>query len=107
MPESEPSLQSDSPRPEELRKAYKHLARKFHPDESQRYPLTISKLDADGFKHLGSEYIERTRQHRGDRVMFTDKHPNNFAHVGLLHLILPNAKIINARRAKGRKRLTA
>ena len=72
--------------------------RKFHPDESQRYPLTISKLDADGFKHRGSEYIERTRRHRGDRPFFTDKNPNNFMHVGLLQLILPNAKIINAKR---------
>jgi hypothetical protein len=44
------------------------------------------------------EYIDRSRRHRGDRPFFTDKNPNNFVHVGLLHLILPNAKIINARR---------
>ena len=71
---------------------------KYHPDESLRYPITIAKLDADGFKGLGGEYIERTRRHRGDRPFFTDKNPNNFIHVGLLQLILPNAKIINARR---------
>ncbi len=71
---------------------------KYHPDESLRYPVTIAKLDADGFKGLGGEYIERTRRHRGDRPFFTDKNPNNFIHVGLLQLILPNAKIINARR---------
>ncbi len=63
-----------------------------------RYPTSIANLDADGFRRLGSEYIERTRRHRGDRPFFTDKNPNNFVHVGLLHLILPNAKIINARR---------
>jgi len=72
--------------------------KKFHADETRRYPITIANLDADGFKRLGSEYIERTRRHRGDRPFFTDKNPNNFAHVGLLQLILPNAKIINARR---------
>jgi len=55
-------------------------------------------MNADGFKRLGSQYIRRTRRHRGDSPFFTDKNPNNFLHVGLLHLILPNAKIINARR---------
>ncbi len=62
------------------------------------YPKNVAFLDEDGFKRLGSEYIERTRRHRGSRPFFTDKNPNNYVHVGLLHLILPNAKIINARR---------
>jgi tetratricopeptide (TPR) repeat protein len=48
---------------------------------------------------LGEEYIERTRVHRKtDRPRFTDKMPNNWQHVGLIRLILPNAKIIDARR---------
>ena len=63
-----------------------------------RYPKSVANIDSDDFRKLGSEYIERTRRHRGDRPFFTDKNPNNFVHVGLLHLILPNAKIINARR---------
>ena len=63
-----------------------------------RYPQSLNNLRADGFNRLGSEYIERTRRHRGSRPFFTDKNPNNFEHVGLLHLILPNGKIINARR---------
>lgn len=63
-----------------------------------RYPTSVANLSADGFKRLGNNYIERTRQFRGSRLFFTDKNPNNFVHVGLLHLILPNAKIINARR---------
>lgn len=63
-----------------------------------RYPTSIASIEADGFKRLGGEYIERTRRHRGSRLFFTDKNPNNFVHVGLIHLILPNAKIINARR---------
>ncbi len=63
-----------------------------------RYPTSVANIDEDGFKSLGSESIERTRRHRGDRPFFTDKNPNNHVHVGFLHLILPNAKIINARR---------
>ena len=63
-----------------------------------RYPTSVANMNADGFKRLGNEYIERTRRYRGSRPFFTDKNPNNFVHVGLLHLILPNAKIINARR---------
>ena len=48
---------------------------------------------------LGEEYLQRTRiQRRTDRPLFIDKLPNNWAHVPLIHLILPNAKIIDARR---------
>ena len=47
---------------------------------------------------MGVEYLERSLRHRGEAPFFTDKNPNNFVHVGLLDLILPNAKIINARR---------
>jgi tetratricopeptide (TPR) repeat protein len=63
-----------------------------------QYPTSVANIEGDEFKSLGSEYIERTRRHRGGRPFFTDKNPNNHMHVGLLHLILPNAKIINARR---------
>lgn len=62
------------------------------------YPRTIINLSEEKFKSLGGEYIERTLRHRSDLPFFTDKNPNNFIHVGLLHLILPNAKIIDARR---------
>lgn len=63
-----------------------------------RYPTSIRNLNQEGFRRIGQNYIKRTHQHRGDSPFFTDKNPNNFVHVGLLHLILPNAKIINARR---------
>ena len=63
-----------------------------------RYPKSVANIDASEFSRLGSEYLERTRRHRGGSPFFTDKNPNNFVHVGFLHLILPNAKIINARR---------
>ena len=63
-----------------------------------RYPVSVKNMDAAEFKQLGDEYIERTRRHRGERAFFTDKNPNNFMHLGVMHLILPNAKFINARR---------
>jgi len=47
---------------------------------------------------LGEEYMERTRIQRSGAAFFIDKMPNNFSHIGLIHLILPNAKIIDARR---------
>jgi tetratricopeptide (TPR) repeat protein len=63
------------------------------------YPECLRNLDAAGLKVLGEEYLERARQHRTtDRPFFIDKMPDNFAHIGLIHLILPNAKIIDARR---------
>ena len=67
-------------------------------DPPARYPTSVANIDADGFRQMGMEYIERSRRHRGEAPRFTDKNPNNFVHVGLLRLILPNAKIINARR---------
>ena len=63
------------------------------------YPECLTDLDAADFSALGEEYLARTRVHRKtDRPYFIDKMPNNFAHVGLIHLILPNAKIVDARR---------
>jgi tetratricopeptide (TPR) repeat protein len=63
------------------------------------HPEIIGALDADDFKQLGEEYIERTRIHRKlGRAFFIDKMPSNFHHLGLLHLMLPKAKIIDARR---------
>ena len=51
------------------------------------------------FRAHGLQYLRETRaQRRSDKPFFTDKLPNNFSHVGFAHLILPNAKIINARR---------
>ena len=63
------------------------------------YPEALDALGADDLRALGEEYLERTRpQRKLGRPMFIDKMPNNFAHVGMIHLILPNAKIIDARR---------
>ena len=47
---------------------------------------------------MGSNFINETKIHRKNAPKFTDKMPNNFRHIGLIHLIMPNAKIIDARR---------
>jgi tetratricopeptide (TPR) repeat protein len=69
-----------------------------HFEIRERYPESMLQLDAKAFAELGALYVSRTRRHRAGRAHFVDKNPNNFVHVGLLHLILPNAKIIDARR---------
>ncbi|MGZ5934459.1 MAG: tetratricopeptide repeat-containing sulfotransferase family protein [Rhizomicrobium sp.] len=67
--------------------------------ETSRYPEILATLDSDAFYRLGTEYLEHTQiQRKLGRPHFIDKMPNNFAHVGLIHLILPNARIIDARR---------
>lgn len=67
--------------------------------DRDRYPRVLGELPALELKALGTDYIENTRIHRQGAPFFTDKMPNNFRHLGLIHLILPNAKIIDARRA--------
>jgi tetratricopeptide (TPR) repeat protein len=62
-------------------------------------PGGLASVSAEELHALGVEYLERTRVHRkSDKPYFIDKLPNNWAHIGLIHLILPNAKIIDARR---------
>lgn len=63
-----------------------------------RYPKSLVDIDPERLRQLGTEYIRRTRRFRGGSPFFTDKNPNNYVHAGLLHLILPNAKIVDARR---------
>jgi predicted Zn-dependent protease len=63
------------------------------------FSTMIRSLTPADRKRLGEEYVDRTRIHRKtDRPLFIDKLPNNWQHVGLIHLILPNAKIVDARR---------
>jgi len=59
----------------------------------------VEGLPADKFDELGGRYLELTRFHRRtDRTRFTDKYPGNWRQVGLIHAMLPNAKIIDIRR---------
>lgn len=66
--------------------------------EDNRYPGIMTDLPADQLKALGEAYINDTRIHRQNAPFFIDKMPNNFRHIGLIKMILPNAKIIDARR---------
>ena len=67
--------------------------------EDRAYPEILATLDPGQLADLGRDYVERTRVHRQtDKPFFIDKMPNNWAHTGLIRPILPNAKIIDARR---------
>lgn len=66
--------------------------------EGGRYPRILHELPAEKLKQLGERYIADTQIHRKGAPFFIDKMPNNFRHIGLISLILPNAKIIDARR---------
>jgi hypothetical protein len=62
------------------------------------YPQLLQDLTDEQLESMGRQYIEDTRIHRQGAPFFIDKMPNNFRHIGLIKLILPNAKIIDARR---------
>ncbi len=67
--------------------------------QTTSYHEVLATLGADELRELGERYIDRTRIHRKEGApFFIDKMPNNFAHIGLIHLALPNARIIDARR---------
>jgi len=69
------------------------------PDAEQRYPEQVGRLPLAELRALGERYLSETRvQRKTDAPFFIDKMPNNWESVGLIHLILPNAKIIDARR---------
>jgi hypothetical protein len=62
------------------------------------YPQILHDLTGEQLDQFGREFIEDTQMHRQGAPYFIDKMPNNFRHIGLIQLILPNAKIIDARR---------
>ena len=64
----------------------------------EKYPGVLAELAPEDFRRLGERYMTDTRAYRGDKPFFIDKMPNNFRHIGLIHLMLPNAKIIDVRR---------
>jgi hypothetical protein len=74
------------------------LGDKSRENPSGKYPEILAELTEDQCRELGESYLETTRIQRTDTPFFIDKMPNNFRHVGLIHLILPNSKIIDARR---------
>ena len=77
----------------------KRLRGRDEPGEAgPRYPKILAELDDDYFRRFGEQFIEDTRAYRGEAPYFIDKMPNNFFHIGLIRLILPNARVIDARR---------
>ena len=67
--------------------------------EEANYPGNLGELTAEQLTEFGEAFIRDTRIHRKlGKAFFIDKMPNNFRHIGLIQLILPNAKIIDARR---------
>src|SRR5260221_13896690 len=71
----------------------------YDPDlNNPRYPACLASMPADEFRALGEKYLADTRIYRTGKPFFIDKMPNNFRHIGLIHLMLPNARIIDARR---------
>ncbi len=65
---------------------------------SPRYPRILAEIDHSYFRRFGQQFIDDTRAYRGNAPFFIDKMPNNFFHIGLIRLILPKAKVIDARR---------
>jgi tetratricopeptide (TPR) repeat protein len=77
----------------------KRLAGRTRRSDESAYPETLATLAPDSLRALGEEYLERARIHRRTgKPFFVDKMPNNWAHVGFIHLILPKARIVDARR---------
>ena len=74
------------------------LRRRGRQSGGQGYPAILAELSDDELVAFGERFITDTRIHRKGAPLFIDKMPNNFRHIGLIHLILPNAKIIDARR---------
>jgi len=68
------------------------------PRSGQLFPQCVPDLAEETIRALGQQYLDQTRRHRGKAAFFTDKMPNNFAYVGFIKTLLPNAKIIDARR---------
>jgi tetratricopeptide (TPR) repeat protein len=67
-------------------------------EDENGYPQNLAQLSSDELRTMGEKFITDTEIHRQGAAFFIDKMPNNFRHIGLIKLILPNAKIIDARR---------
>jgi hypothetical protein len=74
------------------------LRRRGREGTSASYPEVLAELSADECEAFGQRFIDDTRIHRQGAPRFIDKMPNNFRHLGLIRLILPNARVIDARR---------
>jgi tetratricopeptide (TPR) repeat protein len=69
-----------------------------HDETAPAYPGNLRDMPAGRLRDFGEKYLADTQVYRTGKPYFIDKNPNNFRHIGLIHLILPNARIIDARR---------
>ncbi len=82
----------------DIQRAVHELQGREHDFANPRYPGVLAEMSQVDFTALGRRFIDDTRVFRTNRPFFIDKMPNNFRHIGLIRLMLPNAKIIDARR---------
>lgn len=83
----------------EIPRLAQDLNGRAHNEANPLYPGILRELAPADFKRMGEQYLADTLAYRtARRPLFIDKNPNNFRHIGLIHLILPNARIIDARR---------
>jgi tetratricopeptide (TPR) repeat protein len=75
-----------------------HQFRSRREGEPPLYPAILADLSPEEFRRFGEIYLEETRVYRHEAPFFIDKLPANHRNIGFIHLILPNAKIIDARR---------
>jgi predicted Zn-dependent protease len=95
---SHPQVEGTAELPDIIAMA-RHLAGRRNVDEESQYPEALAELSAAQCRELGEQYLRQTRiQRKQGTPFFIDKMPNNCMHVGLIHLILPRARIIDARR---------
>jgi tetratricopeptide (TPR) repeat protein len=77
----------------------RELSGRTRRSQPSKYPDALAELEPEALRALGERYLAQTRiQRKTDKPFFIDKMPNNWAHVGLIHLILPNARIVDTRR---------
>jgi tetratricopeptide (TPR) repeat protein len=95
---SHPAVEGTTELPDVISMA-KDLREQADTGEIAVYAEVLAGKSAAELRGLGEQYIESTRVHRKtDRPFFIDKMPNNFLHIGMIQLVLPKAKIIDARR---------
>ncbi|MFQ5982472.1 MAG: sulfotransferase [Woeseiaceae bacterium] len=94
---SHPMIDGTIELPNVLALAHK-LAGRRSVDDTPRYPAILESLEAELVERFAQDYLESTQVYRHGAPFFTDKMPNNFRHIGLIQLMFPNAKIIDARR---------
>lgn len=95
---SHPAIESTAELPD-ISLLAEHIGERIAPEYGEEYPGVLTWLGPQAFREFGERYLESTRFRRTPGCpRFTDKMPYNFLHIGLIHLMLPNARIVDVRR---------